>query len=251
MKKLVAILKKVWYYHIIKIILGVLDMIKFLRSFFKKNKKTETKSSNKAHCKKMPSSACSKNCEKRTMPEKSAAEQKTLSNVLELQSNNTVAVEEPQKAVIEENQPEVAQSVKEESDDTSCEEKEGKGSFVIKPNGDAYVFVLKSPNGDNIITSGEYTLKRSCVSGIQSVKNNGATPNIEDQTAEKIEKQPHPKYELCFDDSGKYRFRLKAPNGYMILLSSAYNSKKSCLKAIQNVRAYSQTDLLEDMTKNK
>jgi uncharacterized protein YegP (UPF0339 family) len=118
-----------------------------------------------------------------------------------------------------------------------------EGAYVIKTlKGDIYKFDLTGPEGKTVIRSGEYTLKRSCVSGIQSVQKNGATENVEDRTADKIVKAPNPKYEIFLDEAEKYRFSLKAPNGYVILTSNAYVSKKSCLKAIENVRLYSKTE---------
>lgn len=122
-----------------------------------------------------------------------------------------------------------------------------EAKYVIKVlKSGAYKFELTSPAGKCIVKSGEYTLKRSCVSGIQSVQKNGSTKNIEDRTAAKIVKMPNPKYEIFLDEAGKYRFNLKAPNGYVILTSSAYSSVKSCTRVIENVIEYSSTEKIED-----
>ena len=125
-----------------------------------------------------------------------------------------------------------------------------KPQYVIKlVKKDVYKFELLSAEGKTVIKSGEYTLKRSCVSGIQSVKKNGATENIDDRTVEAPEKVPNPKYEISVDENSKYRFALKAPNGYVILTSSAYTSKKACMKAVDTVRTNSQTEKINDTTK--
>lgn len=122
--------------------------------------------------------------------------------------------------------------------------------YIIKITGkDTYRFSLVSPDGKAIIKSDDYTLKRSCVSGIQSVRKNGATENIEDRTVEPVTKVANPKYEITVDENSKYRYTLKAPNGYVILRSSSYSSKKGCMKSIDALRIHSQTELVDDMTK--
>lgn len=151
-------------------------------------------------------------------------------------------VEAPVEAPVE-----AADETKEEPESA---EPEKTSSYIIKLSGEGiYNFELVSPEGKTIIKSGDYTLKRSCVSGIQSVKKNGATENMEDRTLEKSTKSPNPKYEVTVDENSKYHFSLKAPNGYVILTSPAYNSKRACTTAIKNVRSYSQTESVEDTTK--
>lgn len=44
------------------------------------------------------------------------------------------------------------------------------------------------------------------------------------------------KFEYFKDKKGKYRFRLKAPNGQIIASSEAYESKDSCLNGIESVK---------------
>ena len=142
-----------------------------------------------------------------------------------------------------------AEATVEIKEETENEEKQAS-AYVIKLAGKGiYNFELVSSEGKTIVKSGDYTLKRSCVSGIQSVRKNGATDNIEDRTVEKPIKMPNPKYEITVDENAKYYFSLKAPNGYVILTSTAYNSRRSCLKTIENVKINSQTDSIQDMTK--
>ena len=45
-----------------------------------------------------------------------------------------------------------------------------------------------------------------------------------------------PKFEIYKDVAGKFRFRLKAPNGEMIASGEAYESKDGCRKGIASVR---------------
>jgi len=45
-----------------------------------------------------------------------------------------------------------------------------------------------------------------------------------------------PKFEVYTDASGKFRFRLKAPNGEIIAASEAYESKDGCKNGIESVQ---------------
>ena len=47
---------------------------------------------------------------------------------------------------------------------------------------------------------------------------------------------PEPVFEWYKDKAGKYRFRLKAPNGEIIATSEAYSSKNACVNGIESVR---------------
>ena len=110
------------------------------------------------------------------------------------------------------------------------------GKFVMGPtkNG-GFRFNLKAGNGEVIATSEVYTTEAACRKGIESVRNNCASP-IEDQTVEPIEVQKHPKYEVYQDKAGEYRFRLKARNGEIIAVSEGYKAKPSCLNGIDSVK---------------
>ncbi len=44
------------------------------------------------------------------------------------------------------------------------------------------------------------------------------------------------KFEFYTDKAGKFRFRLKAPNGQVIATSEAYESKSSCMNGIESVK---------------
>jgi uncharacterized protein YegP (UPF0339 family) len=43
-------------------------------------------------------------------------------------------------------------------------------------------------------------------------------------------------FEWYKDKSGKFRFRLKAPNGEIIATSEGYSSKEGCLGGIESVK---------------
>jgi len=47
---------------------------------------------------------------------------------------------------------------------------------------------------------------------------------------------PEPKFEWFKDKAGKFRFRLKAPNGEIIATGEAYNSKDACINGIESVK---------------
>ncbi|NMB65793.1 MAG: DUF1508 domain-containing protein [Spirochaetes bacterium] len=50
------------------------------------------------------------------------------------------------------------------------------------------------------------------------------------------------KFEVYKDKGGKFRFRLKAGNGQVILTGEGYNSKSSCLDGIESVKKNSKKD---------
>jgi uncharacterized protein YegP (UPF0339 family) len=47
---------------------------------------------------------------------------------------------------------------------------------------------------------------------------------------------PEPIFEWFKDANGKFRFRLKAPNGEIIATSEAYSSKDGCINGIKSVK---------------
>ena len=56
------------------------------------------------------------------------------------------------------------------------------------------------------------------------------------------------KLELFKDDTGTFRFRLKAANGQVIVVSNAYVSKASALNGIDSLRRHAASAQLEDQT---
>jgi uncharacterized protein len=49
------------------------------------------------------------------------------------------------------------------------------------------------------------------------------------------------KFEVYPDKAGKYRFRLKAPNGEIIASSESYSSKAACMTGIESVKKNAAT----------
>lgn len=57
-----------------------------------------------------------------------------------------------------------------------------------------------------------------------------------------------PKFEVYKDAAGKFRFRLKAPNGEIIATGEAYESKDGCKKGIESVKTNAPKAQVVDMT---
>jgi uncharacterized protein YegP (UPF0339 family) len=58
-----------------------------------------------------------------------------------------------------------------------------------------------------------------------------------------------PQFEIYEDAAGKFRFRLKAPNGEIIAVSEAYASKSGCKNGIDSVKENAPKAKIEDLTK--
>ena len=109
------------------------------------------------------------------------------------------------------------------------------GKFVVRQTKTGVKFDLKATNGEVIATSEVYTTERTCLQGIQSVKNN-CVGGIEDQTVQNFQVLKHPKFEVYVDKAGEFRFRLKAKNGQIIATGEGYKRKDSCLNGIESVK---------------
>lgn len=55
------------------------------------------------------------------------------------------------------------------------------------------------------------------------------------------------KFEVYQDKAGKFRFRLKAPNGQVIATGEAYESKDGCLNGIESVKKNAPEARIEDV----
>ena len=110
------------------------------------------------------------------------------------------------------------------------------GKFVVKETASGVKFNLVAGNGQVIATSEVYSAEASCLNGIESVKKNAPSANIEDQTAEPVVTATNPKFEMYLDKAGEYRFRLKARNGEIIAVSEGYTAKAGCENGIESVR---------------
>lgn len=100
--------------------------------------------------------------------------------------------------------------------------------FIIKQIAGNYMFELVSSNQKVLAISEMYSSLNGCKNGITAVKNN-ICGEIEDQTSISEKRHKNPKFELYIDKSGQYRYRLKAQNGEILIVSEGYKSKKSCI----------------------
>ena len=109
------------------------------------------------------------------------------------------------------------------------------GKFVIKTGKTGVRFNLLAGNHQIIGVSEIYKSDASCLNGIDSVKRCCAG-GVQDLTDENAAAVKHPKFEVYQDKAGEFRFRLKARNGEIILVSESYKEKKSCLNGIESVK---------------
>ncbi len=110
------------------------------------------------------------------------------------------------------------------------------GKFELKKAKNGFVFNLKAGNGEIIGGSEVYATMGSCSKGVASVAKNAVVAEVEDQTEADCKKVKHPKFEVYCDKGKEFRFRLKATNGEIILVSESYKEKTACLKGIESVR---------------
>lgn len=110
------------------------------------------------------------------------------------------------------------------------------GKFVIRQVSTGYTFRLKARNGEAIATSEVYTGEAACRKGIASVEKNAPIANLVDLTVAEPVTASNPKFEVYLDQSGAFRFRLKAKNGETIASSEGYTSKQACMNGIESVR---------------
>ncbi|MEU1675395.1 DUF1508 domain-containing protein [Streptomyces roseifaciens] len=55
------------------------------------------------------------------------------------------------------------------------------------------------------------------------------------------------KFEMYEDNSGKYRYRLKAGNGEIIAVGESYNSRSACEKGIESVKQNAASAPVKDL----
>jgi len=59
------------------------------------------------------------------------------------------------------------------------------------------------------------------------------------------------KFEVYKDKAGKFRFRLKAGNGQIILTGEAYSAKNACLEGVDSVKKNSQKETAFEVYEDK
>jgi len=120
-----------------------------------------------------------------------------------------------------------------------------KGKFIIKKAKENYVFALQAANFQNVATSGSgYKSLDACKLGVESTKRFLGSP-IEDQTLIKAVQLKNPKYEIYLDKAEQFRFRLKANNGEIILVSDSYSTKTACKNGIDSIQRHALTADIE------
>lgn len=110
------------------------------------------------------------------------------------------------------------------------------GKFIIRKAVSNYVFALQAANYENVATSGSgYKSLDAAKSGVESTKRFLNSP-IQDLTLNNVEEVKKPKYEIYLDKAEKFRFRLRANNGKIIIVSDSYSSKSSCKNGIASIQ---------------
>ena len=120
------------------------------------------------------------------------------------------------------------------------------GEYVIKKtSNDGFVFNIVANNKEIVGTSQTYKSKAAAKIGIESIRKN-AEVEIEDQTLKNYEEKKNPKWEIYLDKADEYRFRLKAPNGEIILASQGYTAKSSAKNGIDSIRRNANSDIIDE-----
>ncbi len=119
------------------------------------------------------------------------------------------------------------------------------GKYIVKETASGFSFRLAAGNNQIIGVSEVYSGRAAMEKGIESVRKNAPSANLEDQTAENFEKAVNPKFEIYTDKAGEFRFRLKARNGEIILASEGYKTKAACENGIESVRKNAPAEIAE------
>lgn len=110
------------------------------------------------------------------------------------------------------------------------------GRYVVLRGKSGFRFNLLAINGQIVGSSEVYTAKISCLTGIESVRRVAAAASLVELSPKGAPAVPCPRFELYTDRAGQFRFRLRARNGKIILVSEGYARKDGCLKGIESVR---------------
>lgn len=107
------------------------------------------------------------------------------------------------------------------------------GHFVLRKSSDKFSFILKSGNGETILTSQRYASKSSASNGIASVQRNAPTDTLFERKSSK---------------SGQPFFTLKSGNNQIIGQSQMYKSEKSRDNGIESVKKNGVSSDIRDET---
>ncbi len=117
------------------------------------------------------------------------------------------------------------------------------GKYVVKEVKTGIKFNLVAGNGQVIGTSEIYSTEKACLNGVESVSKNAPIAPVEDQTVEGFAKEKCPKFEVYTDKAGEFRFRLKARNGEIILVSEGYKAKAGCMNGVESVKKNAPSEI--------
>ncbi len=124
--------------------------------------------------------------------------------------------------------------------------KELPGTFKIKTTPFGYKFNFVTSSGEVLSVSELYSTLESCLNGIKSVQANSEA-EIENQTETEYTSIRYPKYEVYVDKFGEYRFRLKARNGAIIVVSSGFREMSACINTINKMKeAMTSSDVVKE-----
>lgn len=124
--------------------------------------------------------------------------------------------------------------------------KESPGTFKIKTTPSGYRFNFVASNGEVLSVSELYSTLESCLNGIKSVQANSEA-EIENQTETDYTAIRYPKYEVYVDKFGEYRFRLRARNGAIIVVSSGFREMSACINTINKMKvAVPSSDVVKE-----
>lgn len=116
--------------------------------------------------------------------------------------------------------------------------------LIYEDAAEAYRFRLRAPNNEIIAVSEGYRSRTSCINGVKTVKRY-CNADIQDQTTDGPPLS-NPKFQIYQDAANKYRFRLRALNGEIILTGEAYESKQGCQNGIQAIKRYCSGARIQD-----
>lgn len=120
------------------------------------------------------------------------------------------------------------------------------GKFVIRRTQAGFQFNLYAANGELIGISEVYSSRAACVKGMQGVIKCARTAAPADLSAEGTP-PANPRFEMFRDRAGRYRFRLRARNGKVILSSQGYSSRRACENGVESVRKNTPDSTVQEM----
>jgi uncharacterized protein YegP (UPF0339 family) len=118
------------------------------------------------------------------------------------------------------------------------------GRFVIVANYRGYRFDLLADNHAPIASSMIHKNEHACRKSIERVVQCSCLAGIEDHTVCGFQSVQEPKFEIYKDGANRFRFRLRAVNGQVLMLSDAYKAKASCKNGIDSVIKNSPTAMV-------